>query len=316
MNGRLSQDPDDFDGEWAEISGELASVERIEDISLLVQCATDTELIELWLFTNKSKNSRDAYRRDIAYFLAFVKDKPIELLRLGDLVNYKEALEGACRLSQRTVARRLLAVKSLLTFAYDTRYIRNNVGSLLKVSMPSQDITQHNLEEHQVLALIEAASNERDRLLVRLLYFTGCRVSELISVRWSQVLDYGTGSGIIRVIGKGNKERNVLLSGSIWSELLAWREGKSDDDWVFKGRGGHLRRGAVNRIIDQLTMKAGIKLDVSPHWLRHAHVSHALDRGAPVHLVQANVGHSDIRTTQMYCHARPTEGSSQYLPDF
>jgi integrase len=100
---------------------------------------------------------------------------------------------------------------------------------------------------------------------VRLLYKTGCRVSELVSLRWSQVLDYGTGSGIIRVIGKGDKERNVLLSGSIGNELLAWRKGKPDDSWVFPGVHGygHLHRSIVNRVIRRLAKEAGIKGNVS-----------------------------------------------------
>jgi integrase/recombinase XerD len=282
----------------------------------LVNCDCDSELIDLWLFTNKSPNSRDAYRRDISYFLAFVQGKPLASIKLNDLVAYQLALTSSMRLSKRTVARRLLAVKSLLTFAYDTRYLSHNVGQLLKVSMPKQDVTQRNLSEYQALALIEACETPRDRLLLRMLYKSGCRVSELLKLRWSDVLDYGNGAGILKVVGKGNKERNVLLSGSIWGELLAWRKGASPDSWVFPGKDGkHLHRSSVNRLIDRLTTKAGVKLDVSPHFFRHAHVSHALDRGAPVHLVQANVGHSDIRTTQLYCHARPTEGSSQYLPD-
>lgn len=282
----------------------------------LVNCDSDSELIDLWLFTNKSPNTRSAYSRDISYFLAFVRGKPLTAIKLNDLVAYQLASIETMRLSKRSVARRLLAVKSLLTFAYETRYIPHNIGQLLKVSMPKQDVTQRNLTEFQALALIEAASSERDRLLMRMLYKTGCRVSELIKIRWSDVVDYGTGAGILKVTGKGDKERSILLSGSIWEELLAWRKGASPDRWVFPGQSGsHLHRSSVNRLIDRLAVKAGIKVAVSPHWLRHAHVSHALDRGAPVHLVQANVGHSDIRTTQLYCHARPTEGSSQYLPD-
>lgn len=291
-------------------SGQLTPTKK------LVNCDCDSELIDLWLFTNKSPNSRDAYRRDISYFLAFIQGRSLAAIKLNDLVAYQLALTESMRLSKRTVARRLLAVKSLLTFAYDTHYLHHNVGQLLKVSMPKQDVTQRNLSEYQALALIEAAQEERDRLLMRLLYKTGCRISELIQLRWSDVLDYGTGAGIIKVTGKGNRERNVLLSGSVWDELLAWRRGASLDSWVFPGKGkNHLHRSSVNRLIDRLTVKAGVKLDVSPHWLRHAHVSHALDRGAPVHLVQANVGHADMRTTQLYCHARPSEGSSQYLPD-
>jgi integrase/recombinase XerD len=282
----------------------------------LVNCDTDSELIDLWLFTNKSPNTRGAYQRDISYFLAFVQGKPLAEIRLNNLVAYQLALAETMRLSKRSVARRLLALKSLLTFAYEVRYVPHFIGKHLKVSMPKQDVTQRNLSEYQALALIEATKDERDRLLIRMLYKTGCRVSELIKIRWSDIVDYGSGAGIIKVMGKGEKERSVLLSGSIWEELLAWRKGASPDDWVFPGqKGKHLHRSSINRLLDRLAVKTGIKVDVSPHWLRHAHVSHALDRGAPVHLVQANVGHSDIRTTQLYCHARPTEGSSQYLPD-
>lgn len=282
----------------------------------LVDCESDSELLELWLLTNKSANTRSAYQRDINYFLAFVRGKPLQAIKLNDLVAYQLALKETMRLSKRSVARRLLAVKSLLTFAYEQRYIQHNAGRSLKVSMPRQDVTQRNLSEFQALALINAAENERDRLLIRMLYKTGCRVSEIISIRWSDIVDYGSGAGIIKVMGKGEKERSVLLSGSIWEELLTWRKGASPEDWVFPGqKGKHLHRSSINRLIDRLAVKAGIMVDVSPHFFRHAHVSHALDRGAPVHLVQANVGHSDIRTTQLYCHARPTEGSSQYLPD-
>src|SRR4028119_1203217 len=121
-------------------SGQLTPTKK------LVNCDSDTELIDLWLFTNKSPNSRDAYRRDISYFLAFIQGKPLTAIKLNDLVAYQLALLESMRLSKRTVARRLLAVKSLLTFAYDTRYLPHNVGQLLKVSMPKQDVTQRNLD--------------------------------------------------------------------------------------------------------------------------------------------------------------------------
>src|SRR3569832_1891464 len=83
-------------------------------------CDTDSELIDLWLFTNKSPNTRGAYQRDISYFLAFVQGKPLTAIKLNDLVAYQLALTSSMRLSKRSVARRLLAVKSLLTYAYET----------------------------------------------------------------------------------------------------------------------------------------------------------------------------------------------------
>jgi integrase/recombinase XerD len=79
--------------------------------------------------------------------------------------------------------------------------------------------------------------------------------------------------------------------------------------------GGHLDASQVRRIVYAAAKKAGLEQKVSPHWMRHAHASHALDRSAPIHLVQATLGHSSVSTTGRYLHARPTESSSFYLPD-
>jgi site-specific recombinase XerD len=84
---------------------------------------------------------------------------------------------------------------------------------------------------------------------------------------------------------------------------------------VFRSRqGGALDPSQVHRIVKQAAQRAGLPETVSAHWLRHAHVSHALDRGAPVHLVQATVGHASLTTTSRYAHARPNDSSSRYLP--
>lgn len=79
--------------------------------------------------------------------------------------------------------------------------------------------------------------------------------------------------------------------------------------------GGHLDRTQVYRIVKAAASRAGIEGNVSPHWLRHAHASHSLDRGAPLHLVQATLGHSSVATTERYLHARPNDSSAMYLPD-
>jgi integrase/recombinase XerD len=88
-------------------------------------------------------------------------------------------------------------------------------------------------------------------------------------------------------------------------------------DAVFKSRkgGGHLDPSQVRRIVYAAGRTAGLEQKVSPHWMRHAHASHALDRSAPIHLVQATLGHASVSTTGRYLHARPSESSSLYLPD-
>ena len=116
------------------------------------------------------------------------------------------------------------------------------------------------------------------------------------------------------VFGKGGKTRTVLMPQSVWNAVQSLRNDAREIDPVFRSRkGGHLDESQVWRIVRKASKRAGIEKEVSCHWLRHAHASHALDRGAPIHLVQATLGHSSISTTGRYLHARPTDSSSSYL---
>ncbi|MCC5633691.1 tyrosine-type recombinase/integrase [Nostoc sphaeroides] len=90
---------------------------------------------------------------------------------------------------------------------------------------------------------------------------------------------------------------------------------KHDDPVFVSGKGGHLCRSMVFHIVKNAATRAEIEGNVSPHWLRHSHASHSLDRGAPIHLLQKTLGHSSVAITEMYLHARPTDSSGLYLPD-
>src|SRR5690348_8869133 len=104
------------------------------------------------------------------------------------------------------------------------------------------------------------------------------------------------------------------LPAPLWSELIALRSKAATQDPVFPSRSGKfLDRGRVRMILRQAAGRVGIEGNVSPHWLRHAHASHALDHGAPIHLVQATLGHSSVATTSAYLHARPGDSSARYL---
>jgi site-specific recombinase XerD len=141
------------------------------------------------------------------------------------------------------------------------------------------------------------------------------RVSEACGLTWRDVQERGD-AGQVTVYGKGGKTRAVLLSAATWAELVRLRGNAPNDDPVFpsKRTGRHLNESAVWRVVRAAAQRAGIAAGVSPHWLRHAHASHALDRGAPIHLVQATLGHSSVATTGRYLHARPTDSTARYLP--
>lgn len=111
------------------------------------------------------------------------------------------------------------------------------------------------------------------------------------------------------------KTHAVLVPESVWKAVVKLRGDASEDSTVFRSRkGGHLDESQIWRIVRKASERAGIDKEVSCHWLRHAHASHALDRGAPIHLVQATLNHSSISTTGKYLHARPNDSSGNYLP--
>ena len=147
-----------------------------------------------------------------------------------------------------------------------------------------------------------------------LLYAAGLRVSELCGLKWRD-LQNRNGGGQVVVFGKGEKTRTILLPTPVWAKLLTLRVDAGDNDPVFRSRKkGHLTPPQVWRIVRKAALRAGIERAVSPHWMRHAHASHALDRGAPIHLVQVGLGHSSVAMTGRYLHARPTDSAANYLP--
>jgi len=276
--------------------------------------AQDTKLIDLWLSMKTSLHTRRAYAADAARFKTFVQ-KPLAWVTLMDLQAWADDLvQGGLKPASQN--RALTAIKSLLSFAQETGYVPYNVAAAIKLRSNRDSLAQRILEESSVAKLIEAAREGRDRVILKLLYVSGVRVSELCGLRWCDALPRQEG-GQITVFGKGGKTRTVLLKPKIWQQVLTIKGEAKAADPIFRSRkgGGALDVSQVRRIVYAAARKAGLEQKVSPHWLRHAHASHALDRSAPIHLVQATLGHASVSTTGRYLHARPTESSSFYLPD-
>ena len=271
-------------------------------------------MIHIWLSTKTSSETRRAYTGEIARFLAFA-GKPLAQVTLADLQVYAEGLaRGGLKTASQN--RALTTIKSLLSFGQETGYLPFNVGAAVKLRPSRDQLAQRILEESEVARLIEAAPEGRDRVLLRLLYASGVRASELCGLKWRDALPRQEG-GQITVFGKGGRTRTILLKPGVWQQLLSVKGSAAAEDPIFRSRrgGGHLDTSQVRRIVYAAARKAGLEKKVSPHWLRHAHASHALERAAPIHLVQATLGHASLSTTGRYLHARPTESSSFYLPD-
>jgi len=302
------------------------------------QASTDQQLIDVWLH-GRSQHTQRAYRGDVGRFLAFTA-RPLAQTTLSDLQAFADELNSMAPTSR---ARILSAVKSLLAFGQRTGYLPFNVGAPMRLPARKFTLAERILPEADVQRLLALESNQRDRIMFRLLYAGGLRAAELGALRWRDLQDHGKDGGQVTVYGKSGKTRVVLLPPTVWRELVALsaRTGRATpttgrpqhgtpepealdvnqasrglaslDAPVFRSRrGGHLDESAVWRIVRAAARRAGINLDVSPHWLRHAHASHALDRGAPIHLVQQTLGHS-VATTSRYLHAKPQDSSAKYL---
>nr|WP_155824140.1 tyrosine-type recombinase/integrase [Gloeocapsa sp. PCC 7428] len=266
----------------------------------------------MWLH-GKSPHTQSSYRLAATRFLEFVS-KPLHLVTLAEVQGFATHLAES-NLSANTQRTTLSAVKSLLKFGNQIEVLSANVGASVSPPKAKDTLTERILTELEVQAMIALETKERNRAMLRLLYGGGLRVSELCALKWRDLTRRGD-TGQATVFGKGSKTRVVLLPATIWQELTALRGNALADAPVFQSRkqGGHLTRSQVMRIVQAAAKRAGIDAKVSPHWLRHAHASHSLDRGAPIHLVQQTLGHSSIATTSRYLHARPQDSSARFLP--
>lgn len=296
------------------MSDQCVALTRAEPTTLSITTDPDDEqFVNLWL-NGRGAGTMRAYRRDCGRFFAFVR-KPLRQVGLAEIQSFGQHLESL-GLAPRSRHRTLSAVKSLFAFGLRLGYFPFDTTRPLRLPTARDGLTDRILNEAEVKAMIHCARTARDRLLMQLMYVAGVRVSEIAGLRWRDAIAHRSG-GQITVFGKGAKTRTIRLEDPFWSSLIATRGAMPDEAPIFRSRkGGHLDTSQILRIVRAAARAAGIGKRVSPHWLRHCHASHALDHGAPIHLVQQTLGHSSVATTTRYLHARPSESSSRFLPSF
>jgi integrase/recombinase XerD len=258
-----------------------------------------------------AQNSLDAYSADLAGFRSFAEpltgggypDAEVLLLFINSL--YQKNLSG------RSIARHLSAVRNLFHFLLAEGFVQGDPTEHL--SSPKQWSTIPKfLNREQVEKLIAApdigkASGLRDRAMFELLYATGIRVTELIQLRLSGL---DPGLGLIRVTGKGNKQRMVPVHAAALKRIAEYLErgrpallkGKASPQLFVTARGSGMTRQAFWASVKINGKKAGIFHNLSPHVLRHTFATHLLEGGADLRSVQAMLGHADLSTTEIYTH--------------
>lgn len=273
------------------------------------QANSDEQLIELWLH-GRSKHTQRAYQKDIADFLQFV-ETPLINMTLGQLQGYADGLHSK-ELSPASIKRKLASIKSLFTFAHKIGYLVFDVGKPLKTPYCKDKLAERILSEEEVQTIISSVKNKRNRLIIKTLYYTGIRVSELASLTWKDLQSRNEG-GQLTVLGKGGKTNTVLIPAHLWDELLTLGTSIYDDNPVFMSRNGkHLHPGHIRKTVKRIAIKA-IGKGATPHFYRHSSASHAILNGCPLHLIQKQLNHASIATTGKYLHSLPTQSIAEYL---
>ena len=278
-------------------------------------CYVETFLEMLVAERGLAANTIEAYERDLTEFAAFCNCRGTEPVSASpqDLSLYMTKL-CADAMSASTQARRLSALKQYYKFLQAESIRRDNPSTILQSPKKRQHLPQI-LSEAEVTLLLETAAVDesakglRLTALLEVLYATGLRVSELISLPLSSVMD---DREVLIVLGKGNKERMVPIGQPAKQAVKAYKRVRSSflrgfnkSYWLFpsNSKTGHLTRQRLGQQLKELALKAGIEpTKVSPHVLRHAFASHLLANGADLRAVQQMLGHSDLTTTQIYTH--------------
>jgi len=268
----------------------------------------------LWLEDGLARNTLESYRRDVRQFAEWLQEATgAGLLEAGsaDLQRHLAWQVSERRRKPRTTGRLVSSLKRFYQFALREGLRRDDPTADLESPKIPRSLPK-SISEAEVEALLAAPDEAqpqglRDRAMLETLYASGLRVSELVGLKTIQV---GMDTGVVRVLGKGAKERLTPLG----EEAMEWIEryrrearpqllGERKSDALFvTSRGGAMTRQAFWGLVKRHAVTAGISKPISPHTLRHAFATHLINHGADLRVVQMLLGHADISTTQIYTH--------------
>ncbi len=277
--------------------------------------AIDTFLDALWLEDGLSSNTLAAYRRDLGGFGAWLALRSTHLMQTTELDLQAYFADSHAVTKATTANRRLTVFKRFFRWALRERMIVLDPTLKLQSAKKALRVPK-TLTEAQVEALLAApdtstALGVRDRAMLELMYASGLRVSELVTLK---TLNLGLNDHVLRVMGKGSKERLVPfgeMAGQWLAQYLAGARpallaGKQTDDLFVTVRGATagtaMTRVMFWMVVKKYALAAGIRVALSPHTLRHAFATHLLNHGADLRAVQLLLGHADISTTTIYTH--------------
>lgn len=285
---------------------ELIPLKNLEDIAV----------IGSWLYQKGQKTQR-YYKRIVRDFFNYYPGLTLKTTQITHLALFLKTY-GINSDSTRNTYKN--ALSSLFSFATKTGCIERNPALALESIKTPDQLYSKVLSREQVYQMILKEPSERNRLILKILYFTGVRVDELsrLHKRAFQSTEHGV---VMLVEGKGRKVRSIHLPPHLVKEILDYIQ-KLESEFLFTternsfGVFKALSTSQIFRIVKRAAQQARLSVEPSPHWLRHTSATHAIEGGAPIHVVQRSLGHESISTTGKYLDIRPKESVGDYLKEF
>ncbi|MBT4761392.1 MAG: tyrosine-type recombinase/integrase [Bdellovibrionaceae bacterium] len=315
---------------------DLVNVKAQRCSSLVVQCKDDGQyyqenlMVTSWL-QGKADNTKRAYFRIVRDFFVYYSNKSIKDITAEDISFYIFKFCEALKDSTKKQIKDCLS--SLFSYALKTAYIPfNPVATISRIKVPNKLFLKVP-SQSQILKIVNSCESLRNKLVIKMLYFAGLRVSEVSNLKFKDIKKEPGGFSI-HIIGKGNKARHFKLPYlDIFEELQELGESKSAKMWeidqqlialgepednfhIFRSIRSpfnNLTTRQINYLVKKEALNARIITEVYPHLFRHAHGTHAIQNGAPISVVQSTLGHESIQTTSKYLHASGVESSGSYL---
>ena len=285
----------------------------------------DQEIVKYLKYLNKelnfSKNTIDSYRKDLADFFCFVNRQGIDYLSINryDVREYLKYLDEL-KLKNSTIARRISAIRSFYNYLLSMGIISNNIFNSIRNPKLEKKLPNYLSYEElgDILDSIDISTPTgiRNRLLIEMFYATGCRVSELINIKMS---DINFTNKSIRIMGKGSKERIVYYGdyAQIYLNMYLETEFNKDSKYLFlNDKKDAMSVQDVEVIIRYIVKDLALKTHVTPHTLRHTFATHLLNNGADIKSVQELLGHASLNTTGIYTHVSNERLKEVYLKTF
>ena len=267
-----------------------------------------------------------SYIDDIEEFINYITSESIDYkdIEYSDIRFYLVYLKDEKKLINSSIDRKLSSLRGFYKYLANEGIVKTNVFSMVNGPKKSKKLPRYfeynELEELFAVPDINTAIGQRDRLLLEMLYATGCRVGELVSIK---INDIDQGRRNILILGKGNKERFVTY-GEYCEEILklylnnGYHElNKENNGYLFlNNNGGVLTERGVRYILDKLIKQTSINKSISPHMIRHSFATHLLNEGCDLLTVQKLLGHESIKATQIYTHVTTDRLKDVYFKNF